>query len=336
MRLSSSEGSAGAVSVVPAVTWVPGVPGIPGGSAVARCGPARCGRGCGSSGGRGRATGLTVRRMRLPSAPHPAHRPHRPRRPRTDRRTYHVDVAATLLQPPRCHIDVVTRGRPRCTGGAACTMRTTGTVCSRARPLTPEEPHPYDVEPVKAGTICVVPAAGPGPGRPAVAAGLPGPALLTGTDCAQPVRAARAPAAPTRHKPYPQADSGGYDRAAGADPRRSRGRRCPIPASYGSCGVALWRGEGERDDPRGHGWRGGGARRRATLPGGGQQGSPVRRRVLHRGDLDWYLLPTVLPGDHAETPEHAVLPECGRGPGGGLSGLQRSEERRVGKEGRCR
>src|SRR5690348_11051777 len=100
----------------------------------------------------------------------------------------------------------------------------------------------------------------------------------------------------------------------------ARGRRCPIPASYGSGGVALWRGEGERDDPRGRGWRGGGARRRAALSGGGQQGSPVRRRVLHRGDLDRYLLPAVLPGDHAETPEQAVLPERGRGPGGGLPG----------------
>jgi len=64
----------------------------------------------------------------------------------------HVDVAATLLQPPRCHIDVVTRGRPRRTGRAACTTRTTGTTgtaCSRTRPLTPEEPHPRHIVPVR-------------------------------------------------------------------------------------------------------------------------------------------------------------------------------------------
>jgi len=46
----------------------------------------------------------------------------------------HVDVTATLFQPPRCHIDVVTEGRPRRNGRAACTTRTTGTACSRTRP----------------------------------------------------------------------------------------------------------------------------------------------------------------------------------------------------------
>ena len=65
-----------------------------------------------------------------------------------------------------------------------------------------------------------------------------------------------------------------------------------------------------------------GARRRAALPGRGQQGPPLRRRVLHRGDLDRHLLPAVLPGDHAEAGEHAVLPQRGGGPGGGLPGLQ--------------
>ena len=65
-----------------------------------------------------------------------------------------------------------------------------------------------------------------------------------------------------------------------------------------------------------------GARRRAALPGRGQQGPPLRRRVLHRGDLDRHLLPPVLPGDHAEAGEHAVLPQRGGGPGGGLPGLQ--------------
>ena len=68
--------------------------------------------------------------------------------------------------------------------------------------------------------------------------------------------------------------------------------------------------------------RRGRARRRAALPGRGQQGSPLRRGVLHRGDLDRHLLPAVLPGDHAEAGEHAVLPQRGGGPGGGLPGLQ--------------
>ena len=100
--------------------------------------------------------------------------------------------------------------------------------------------------------------------------------------------------------------------------------QCPIPASYGRRGLAGGRHDAEHHDPgrqpvqRGRGRPG----RRAALPGGGQQGPPLRRRVLHRGDLDGHLLPPVLPGDHAETREHAVLPQRGGGPGGGLPGLQ--------------
>ena len=64
-------GLRGAVSVVPAVTWVPGVPSIPGGSSGGAVRTGTMWRGRGSSGGRGRATGLTARRTRLPPAPHP-------------------------------------------------------------------------------------------------------------------------------------------------------------------------------------------------------------------------------------------------------------------------
>jgi len=53
-------------------------------------------------------------------------------------------VAATLLPPPRCHIDVVTSAARTAPARAACTTRTTGTACSRTPPLTPKEPHPCD------------------------------------------------------------------------------------------------------------------------------------------------------------------------------------------------
>jgi len=72
--------------------------------------------GCGSSGGRGRAAGLTACRTRLPTASHPAHRPHRPHPPRTGRRTEprrcDSDVAATTSLPHRRGY----QGRPHRTG----------------------------------------------------------------------------------------------------------------------------------------------------------------------------------------------------------------------------
>jgi len=83
---------------------VPRPPGLCRRPAFVRSRPTRCdgvpvtaGRlphGCGSSGGRGRAAGLTACRTR----PHPAHRSHRPR---ADRRT----------QPRRCDSDVDRTGR---------------------------------------------------------------------------------------------------------------------------------------------------------------------------------------------------------------------------------
>src|SRR5579864_2865656 len=51
----------------------------------------------------------------------------------------------------------------------------------------------------------------------------------------------------------------------------------------------------------GAGSRGSGPRRRAAVRGRGVEGCAFRRRVLYRGDLDGDLLPTVVPGDHAET-----------------------------------
>ena len=55
--------------------------------------------------------------------------PARPARPAPAAAPNHVDVAATLLQPPRCHIDVVTRGPQTARMG---TTRTTGTACPRS------------------------------------------------------------------------------------------------------------------------------------------------------------------------------------------------------------
>ena len=57
------------------------------------------------------------------------------------------------------------------------------------------------------------------------------------------------------------------------------------------------------------------------LPGGAQQGRPLRRRVLHRRDLDRYLLSPQLPGAHAEARERPLLPVSRRGPTGGFSRL---------------
>jgi hypothetical protein len=61
-------------------------------------GPAQRPHGCGSSGGRGRATGLTACRTRLPPTPHPAHRPRPPR-------------AGCRTEPRRCGSDVAARTR---------------------------------------------------------------------------------------------------------------------------------------------------------------------------------------------------------------------------------
>src|SRR6185437_14082564 len=65
----------------------------------------------------------------------PAHSPRQRRAPRRRPAAApdHVDVAATLLQPPRCHIDVVTRAARTAPARAACTTRTTGTACPRYR-----------------------------------------------------------------------------------------------------------------------------------------------------------------------------------------------------------
>jgi len=70
-----------------------------------------------------------------------------PARPAPAAAPDHVDVAATLLQPPRCHIDVVTR-----------TARTRTAPHRRHRPLphpalTPQEPHPHHIVPTTGGRL---------------------------------------------------------------------------------------------------------------------------------------------------------------------------------------
>ena len=65
-----------------------------------------------------------------------------PARPAPAAAPDHVDVAATLLQPPRCHIDVVPRAART---APARTARTTRTTCPRHPVLTPEEPPPNHI-----------------------------------------------------------------------------------------------------------------------------------------------------------------------------------------------
>ena len=180
-------GLRGAVSVVPAVTWVPGslgpwvpgVPGIPGGSSGGAVRTGTMWRGCGSSGGRGRATGLIASHAPAadtssgaPASPAPAGPPP-------------IAALTTSMWQRRCcnHLAVTSTWLPRAAAPhrphrrrAACTMRTTGTARSRTRPLTPEEPHPYDVEPVIAGTMWRCAGCWPGTrAGPLWRAGLPGP-----------------------------------------------------------------------------------------------------------------------------------------------------------------
>ena len=64
------------------------------------------------------------------------------------------------------------------------------------------------------------------------------------------------------------------------------------------------------------------------LPGGAEQGRPLRRLVLLRRHLDRDLLSAQLPGPHAEAPEHALLPDGRRRPAGWLPRLPALPARR--------
>ena len=64
------------------------------------------------------------------------------------------------------------------------------------------------------------------------------------------------------------------------------------------------------------------------LPGGAEQGRPLRRLVLLRRHLDRDLLPAQLPGPHAEARERALLPDGRRGPAGRLPRLPALPARR--------
>jgi hypothetical protein len=78
------------------------------------------------------------------------------------------------------------------------------------------------------------------------------------------------------------------------------------------------------------------------LPGGAEQGRPLRRLVLLRGDLHRDLLPPELPGPHPEAAERPLLRHRGRRPAGrvprlpplparrhaGIAGMERAGRRR--------
>ena len=80
----------------------------------------------------------------------------------------------------------------------------------------------------------------------------------------------------------------------------------------------------------------------SLLPGGAEQGRPLRRLVLLRRHLNGDLLSTQLPGPDAKAAEHALLPHGGRSPAGRLPGLPALPARcdtgltRVERAGRCR